>query len=144
MFSHTRLDHKFIQSSWDDISPAHSYGQFFSRMKWSMVFVHVFMEWNQNGFYRTQVSWSDLCVWSLEVSHKRLWNFSDVTPADEDTNLILTDNDKKAFQGNVAMWLNLVANFGTSEVMSCIKRPNFEPICNKSENAYLKEIQIRF
>ena len=64
-----------------------------------------------------------------------------MTPADEDTNWILTDNDKKAFQGNVAMWLNLMANFGTLEVMSCIKRPNFEPISNKSENAYLNEIQ---
>ena len=74
------------------------------------------------------------------VSERRLWNFTDLTPADEDTNWILTDNDKKAFQGNVAMWLNLVANFGTLEVMSCIKRPNFEPICNKSENTYFNEI----
>ena len=41
-----------------------------------------------------------------------------MTPADEDTNWILTDNDKTAFQGNVEMWLNLVANFGTLEVMS--------------------------
>jgi hypothetical protein len=39
-----------------------------------------------------------------------------VTPAEEDTNWILTDNDKKAFQANVAMLLNLVANFG-SDVM---------------------------
>ena len=48
-------------------------------------------------FYRTQVSWSDLCVWLSEtewVSHLRLWNFTDVTPAVEDTNWILTDNDK--------------------------------------------------
>ena len=80
----------------------------------------------------------------LKLTESRCWNFTDVTPADEDTNWILTDNDKKAFQGNVAMWLNLVANFGTLEVMSCIKRPNFEPICSKSENTYLKEIQIRF
>ena len=99
------------------------------------------------NFYRTQVSWSDLCVWlslSKWVTERHCWNFTDVTLADEDTNWILTDNDKKTFQGNVAMWLNLVANFGTLEVMSCIKRPNFEPICNKSENTYLKEIQIRF
>ena len=48
-------------------------------------------------FYRTQVSWSDLCVWFVSkwVSERRLWNFTDVTPADEDTNWILTDNDKK-------------------------------------------------
>ena len=78
------------------------------------------------------------------LSERRLWNFTDVTLTDEDTNWILTDNDKKAFQGNVAMWLNLVANFGTLEVMSCTKWPNLEPICNKSENAYLNEIQIRF
>ena len=49
---------------------------------------------------------------SLSLSERGLWNFTDVTPADEDTNWILTDNDKKAFQGNVAMWLNLVNNFG--------------------------------
>ena len=59
----------------------------------------------------------EVSEWVSEwVSERRLWNFTDVTPADEDTNLILTDNDKKAFQANVAMWLNLVANFG-SDVM---------------------------
>ena len=59
-----------------------------------------------------------MCLVSLTewVSDLRLWNFTDVTLTDEDTNWILTDNDKKAFQGNVAMWLNLVANFG-SDVM---------------------------
>ena len=30
---------------------------------------------------------------------------TDVTLADEDTNWILTDNDKKAFQGNVATYM---------------------------------------
>ena len=43
---------------------------------------------------------SGLCQW---VSELRLWNFTDVTLADEDTNWILTDNAKMAFQGNVAM-----------------------------------------
>ena len=83
-------------------------------------------------------------LWNKQTSERRCWNFADVTPADEDTNWILTDIDKKTFQGNVAMWLNLVANFGTLEVMSCTKWPNFKPIYNKSENAYLNEIQIRF
>ena len=65
--------------------------------------------------YRTQVSLvRSMCLVSVSnwVSDV-LWNFTDVTLADVDTNWILTDNDKKAFQGNVAMWLNLVANFGS-------------------------------
>ena len=37
------------------------------------------------------------------VSHKRLWNFSDVTLADEDAKSKLTDNAKRAIQGNEAM-----------------------------------------
>ena len=43
-----------------------------------------------------------------------------------------------------AMWQcklhNLVANFGTN-TRDVTWWPNFEPICKKSENAYLKEIQ---
>ena len=117
---------------------------YFSYIFW-LLYIYPFM-WQNLFIGPRSLDRSDLwvefvCHW---VSHLRLWNFTDVTPADEDTNWILTNNDKKAFQGNVAMWLNLVAYFGTLEVMSCIKRPNFEPICNKSENTYLKEIQIRF
>ena len=72
-------------------------------------------------------------------------DLTDVTLADEDTDSILTDNANGAFQGNVAMWkwLNLVAKFGTDE-RDVIHLPNFEPISNKSENAYFNEIQIRF
>ena len=32
-----------------------------------------------------------------------VWDFTDVTLADEDTNSILTDNAKRAIQGNEAM-----------------------------------------
>ena len=35
----------------------------------------------------------------------RLWNFTDVTPADEDTNSILTDKVNRTIQGNVAKQL---------------------------------------
>ena len=37
-------------------------------------------------------------------------------------------------------WRNLVANFGTN-ARDITWWPNFEPICKKSENAYLEEIQ---
>ena len=42
-----------------------------------------------------------------DVRHKlhtrRLWNLTDVTLADEDTNSILTDNANRVIPGNVAM-----------------------------------------
>jgi len=46
--------------------------------------------------------------------------------------------------------INLMKDMSTSnstwwpslEVMSCIKRPNFEPICNKSENAQLMQVAL--
>ena len=53
--------------------------------------------------YRTQVNLgSDLWVW-MSVTHTPLWNLTDVTLADEETNSILTDNANRAIQGNVAM-----------------------------------------
>ena len=58
-------------------------------------------------FYRTQVSL--VRSMGLVVSHSLthsltdLANLTDVTLADEDTNSILTDNAKRAIQGNVAM-----------------------------------------
>ena len=53
------------------------------------------------NFYRIQVSG----VRSLgpDVPPTSLWNFIDVTLADEDTNSMQTDNANKAIQGNVAM-----------------------------------------
>ena len=42
-----------------------------------------------NLFIRPRYPWSDLCVRSLKLSERRLWNFTDVTLADEDTNSIL-------------------------------------------------------
>ena len=63
------------------------------------------MTWDNKtfGFYRTQVSWSDLCVWSLKLSERRCVNLTDVTLTDEDINSILTDNTDRAIPGNVAM-----------------------------------------
>ena len=79
-------------------------------------------------FYRTQVNLgSDLWV-RLSVRETPLWNLTDVTLADEDTNSILTDNANGAIQGNVAMqWRNLVANFG-SNASGASWWPNFEPM----------------
>ena len=53
------------------------------------------------NFYRIQVSG----VRSLgpDVPPTSLWNFIDVTLADEDTNSMLTDNAKRVIQGNEAM-----------------------------------------
>ena len=59
-------------------------------------------------FYRTQVSRpvrSMGRVVSKWVSERRCWNFTDVTPADEDTNSILTDKVNRTIQGNVAKQL---------------------------------------
>ena len=57
-------------------------------------------------FYRTQVSLaSDLCVWAyVRHSVTRLSaDLTDVTLADEDSNLIPTDDVNTAILGNVAM-----------------------------------------
>ena len=66
---------------------------------------------------------------SLTNSLRDVWfNLTDVTQADEDTNSILTDNDNRAFQRNVAMhvtlpggqlwnpckWRHLMAKIGTN------------------------------
>ena len=54
------------------------------------------------NFYRTQVNLgSDLWV-RMSVSLRGLLNLTDVTPADDDTNPILTDDTNRASQGNVA------------------------------------------
>ena len=57
------------------------------------------------------------CLWgmiygfaSLKLTHwATCWNLTDVTLADEDTSSILTDNDNRAIQGNVAMQVTEVA-----------------------------------
>ena len=45
-----------------------------------------------------------------KLSELRFWNFTDVTPADEDTNLILTDNDKNIARGTTdqGYWLHIL------------------------------------
>ena len=93
-------------------------------------------------FYRTQVSLvrsMDLVVSnSLSIPCA---NLTDVTLADEDTNSILTDNAKRAIQGNVAMhvtlpggqlwnqckWCHLVAKFATN-ASGAIWWPNLQPM----------------
>ena len=39
----------------------------------------------------------------LDLSTTCFWNLTDVSPADEDTNSIQTEDANKAIQGNVAM-----------------------------------------
>ena len=52
--------------------------------------------------YRTQVNLgSDLWVW-MSVSKTPLWNLTELTLADDDTNPIPTDNANRAIKGNVA------------------------------------------
>ena len=67
-------------------------------------------------------------VLSNSLTERPFANLTDVTLADEDTNSILTDNAKRAIQGNVAMhvtlpggqlwnqckWCHLVAKFATN------------------------------
>ena len=65
---------------------------------WDFPFPHM-----SAHFYRTQVSLgSDLWV-RFSLAKRRLWNLTDVTLADEDTNSILTDNANRVIPGNVAM-----------------------------------------
>ena len=65
-----------------------------------------------------------------------------MTLADKETNLILTEKVNRVIQGNVAMQLTQpggqLLNFGSDDEQI------FDPICNKSNDAYLNEIQIRF
>ena len=95
-----------------------------------MIWDSIINSWLYLYIYWTQVS----LVRSLcpdvrpSVTNWRLWNLTDVTLADEDTNSILTDNANRAIQGNVAMqWCNLVANFG-SNANGASWWPNFEPM----------------
>ena len=81
---------------------------------------------------------------SNKQTNRPCWNLTDVTLADKETNLILTDKVNRVIQGNVAMQVTQPggqpSNFGSDVTWW----PNFDPICNKSEDAYLNEIQIRF
>ena len=59
-------------------------------------------------FYWTQVSWGPIYVSQslsvcLSVCKRRCANLTDVTLADQATNLIQADNANMAIQGNVAM-----------------------------------------
>ena len=88
-----RLSPMATASGWTHRSPSRSHG----RQKPNLQYA-----WNTQKYKRTifffigprspgPIYVSGLCNW---VSHLRLWNFTDLTPADEDTNCILTDNDK--------------------------------------------------
>ena len=70
-------------------------------------------------------------------------NLTDVTLADKETNLILTDKVNKVIQGNVAMQVTQPGGQPSNFESDVTWWPNFDPIYNKSKNAYLNEIQIR-
>jgi len=56
----------------------------------------------------------------LKLSELPLWNLTDMTLADEDTNSILTDNSNRAIQGNVAS--------DSTNASSAIWWPNLQPM----------------
>ena len=60
----------------------------------------------KNNFYRTQVNLGSDSWVRLSLRHRRCADLTDVTLADEDTNSKLTDNAKRAIQGNEAMQVN--------------------------------------
>ena len=79
------------------------------------------MDWE----VRLQVSLgSDLWV-RMSVTKRAFADLTDVTLADEDTNSILTDNVKRAIQGNVAMH---VTQPGGKQCNGATWWPNVEPI----------------
>ena len=55
------------------------------------------------SFYRTQVYLGSDLWFPISVTKRGFADLTDVTLADKDTNLILTDNVNRAFRGNVAM-----------------------------------------
>ena len=57
----------------------------------------------KNNFYRTQVNLGSDSWVRLSLRHRRCADLTDVTLSDEDTNSKLTDNAKRAIQGNEAM-----------------------------------------
>ena len=90
-------------------------------------------------FYWTHVYLgSDLWVRVSETIP--FWNLTDVTLADEDTNTLLTDDAKAMWQyaSNTA----LLPTLEPSNASDVTWWPNFEPVYNKWENTYSKEIQI--
>ena len=56
-------------------------------------------------------------------------NLTDVTPADEDTNSILTDNANRAIQGNVAMQI-IQSDYQDIRICICERNQAGGKICN--------------
>ena len=77
-----------------------------------------------------------MMAWKRVISTKFRGNFTDVTLADKETNLILTDKVNWAIQGNVTMKVTQPVGLLWNQ---CKRRhlwwPYFEPIYNKSKNA---------
>ena len=72
-----------------------------------------------NDFYRTQVNLgSDLWV-RMSVRPTPLWNLTDVTLVDEDTNSILTDNANRAIQANALQCGNAVNQYAGQLCEQC-------------------------
>ena len=69
----------------------------------SIIDIDGFPRYRCNGFYRTQVNLGSDSWVRLSVTTSCCADLTDVTLADEDTNSILTDNAKRAIQGNEAM-----------------------------------------
>ena len=87
--------------------------QIFDNLKWYSLAAAATLYIMVIYYYRTQVSLvrsMGTDVWNLS-----LWNLTDVSLADEDTNSILTDKVNRTIQGNVTKckWRNLVAKFVT-------------------------------
>ena len=73
----------------------------FWRCFWKNIDVDVFEDVLQNAKHRAYDASND--VNRPPLSKRGLWDFTDVTLADEDTKSIPTDNAKRAIKGNVAM-----------------------------------------
>ena len=76
----------------------------------TILLLHTLNRIHKWDFYRTQVDLVRsmclvLCEWVSEWLRDDVWNFTDVTPADEDTNSILTDKVNRTIQCNVAKQL---------------------------------------
>ena len=75
----------------------------------TILLLHTLNRIHKWDFYRTQVDLvRSMCLVCLSLSERCLWNFTDVTLADEDTDSIQTDKVNRTIQGNMAMQVLLI------------------------------------
>ena len=115
--------------------------------------LYKFVQSHCNALVCFGVSWSDLCVWlslSKWVSETPFWNLTDVTLADQETNLILTDKANRVIQGNVAMQLQVTQPGG--QLWKWCHAPNDPGIASitwiispaiKQANSLERKIQVK-